>query len=169
MPDDSSGSDGGMGVLDWAKLLLPTLGGVASGIANTQMSKDQLAQQAAQFAQTYGLAANTQAMNASSQLNRAPLADKGQYLALNEAAPTPFHPRDYTQGLGQIRGQAQGGAAAQLAANDQAAANYKAGDGGVDTDTLKLVLAKLGYNAQTPQPIKGAPIPPGSAPPSRFS
>lgn len=126
--------------------VLGLLGGIGSGIANYNLSKDQLAQQAAEFAKQYGLASGEAALAAKSQLNRAPLADKGQYLALNAAAPTPFQPRDYTSGgLSSTRGSASGGAAQQLAANAITANNYKPGAGGVDTSTLQQFLKSLGY------------------------
>lgn len=126
--------------------VLGLLGGIGSGIANYNLSKDQLAQQAAEFAKQYGLASGEAALAAKSQLNRAPLADKGQYLALNAAAPTPFQPRDYTSGgLGATRGSATGGAAQQLAANAITANTYKPGMGGVDTSTIEQFLKSLGY------------------------
>lgn len=126
--------------------VLGLLGGIGSGIANYSLSKDQLAQQAAEFAKQYGLASGEAALAAKSQLNRAPLADKGQYLALNAAAPTPFQPRDYTSGgLGATRGSPTGGAAQQLAANAITANTYKPGMGGVDTSTITQFLKSLGY------------------------
>jgi hypothetical protein len=126
--------------------VLGLLGGIGSGVANYNLSKSQLAQQAAEFAKQYGLATGEAALQAKSQLNRAPLADKGQYLALNAAAPTPFQPRDYTnQGLNATRGSATGGAAQQLAANAITANSYKPGMGGVDTSTLQQFLKSLGY------------------------
>ncbi len=163
--DDGSGSSSGFSLpagLTWGDIL-KFGGNLAGGIGQYAMSESQLKQQAdefaktleeqkaiqaqqdAQFQKTYGLSANNQMMGAQSQLNRAPLADKGQALALNMAAPTPFQPRDYTQGgTNAIRGTPTGGAAAQVAANSAAAANYKAGDGGVDTSVLKMILQRLG-------------------------
>lgn len=124
--------------------LLKIGGSAAQGYANYSQNAQQLKQQADEFNKTYGLQqANTEA-GLQSQLNRAPLADKGQYLALNAAPPTPFHPRDYTQGLDQLRQPVSGGAAAQLAANAQAASNYAPGAGGVDTTTLQALLKRLG-------------------------
>jgi len=166
---DVPGTSGG-GVWDWlgshlgdlgnyfkdhAGDILKTGGEVASGVLDYQAKQQALAQQKEQFEKQYGLAQNTQASNVASQLNRAPLADKGQYLALNYQGPQTFQPRDYTHGLNQIQGQAQGGAGAQIAANQAASANYKQGAGGVDTSTLKLILSRLNMGQQ----------PQGSGPP----
>jgi hypothetical protein len=125
------------GGLTWGDIL-KFGGNLASGIASYAGSEAQRKQQAQEFAQSLGL-------NAQSLLNRAPVADKAQYLAMNSAPPTAFQPRDYTQGLNQLQGQPTGGAAAQLAANAAASANYKPGAGGVNTSTLQAILAKLGY------------------------
>lgn len=83
------------------------------------------------------------AIDVQNRLNRAPVADKAQYLAMSATPPMPFQPRDYTQGINNIRGQATGGAAEQMRANADAAANYKPGMGGVDTETLKTLLARM--------------------------
>jgi hypothetical protein len=144
----TSGQSGGYGGLTPAQLL-SALGSTAQGVANYAQTEAQRKQQADEFAKTYGLQANQQGMQAASQLNRAPLADKAQFLAMNSAAPTPFQPRDYTQGLNQLQQPAQGGAAAQLAANAAASSNYKPGAGGVDTSTLQAILARLGYGPGT--------------------
>lgn len=135
--------------LTWSDLL--KFGGTALGTyATYEQNKKGQQQQQNQFDQTIGLSKEAQdaslAMRAANGINRAPLADRGQYLALNAPAPTAFHPRDWTQGgIGAVRGQATGGAAAQLAANSAASANYKPGMGGVDTSTLQMILNKTGY------------------------
>lgn len=136
-----SGGDG-QGGLSWGDILKAG-GGLATGIADYASSEAARKQQADQFAKTYGLQANQQMLGIQNQLNRAPLADKGQYLALNAAAPTAFQPRDYTQGLDKLQGQSSGGPAAQLAANQITASNYKPGAGNVDTSTLKLLMQRL--------------------------
>lgn len=124
-----------------------------------EQRKAEAAQQGSQFDKTYGITANTQAIGAADRLNRAPLADKGQYLALNHAAPVAFQPRDYTRtGMPQQSAPPIGGAQAQLAANEAAQANYKAGAGGVNTDTLKMILSRLGYpGGASPARAPGAP------------
>lgn len=78
------------------------------------------------------------------KINRAPLADKGQYLAMNFTPPMPFQPRDYTQGgIQALRGAPQGGAQAQMQANNMAQANYRTGAGGYNADTYKNLLYSL--------------------------
>lgn len=129
------------------------------GAANRAMSQEQFNQTLQQRQREWG---TQTAMDIQNRLNRAPVADKAQYLAMNAAPPMPFQPRDYTQGLNNIRGQAQGGAAAQLAANASASANYKAGMGGVDTETLKSLLARITGGAQGGQ-NPGAPAQQGPA------
>lgn len=128
-----------------AAMLLNAGGNMLSGLTQerggTQAGLD-LASRTAD--RNYGLAQNAQQMAVLNSINRAPMADKGQYLALNHAAPTAFQPRDYTQGLTKVQGAPQGGAQAQLAANQAAANNYKPGAGGVDTDTMKLIMGRLG-------------------------
>lgn len=158
----TSGANGGNG-LSWADILKGA-GSAASGVANYAEQEAARKQQADQFnqsiglqkqiaGQNYGLAQNQQGLTVQSLLNRAPLADKAQYLAMNAAPPQAFQPRDYTQGLSQIQPGAapQGGAQAQLAANNAASANYRPGAGGVDTSTLKLILSRLGGGA-SPSP-----------------
>jgi hypothetical protein len=119
-----------------------------------------LAEKQREFNAQLGLADNTQAMTAQSALNRAPLADKAQYLALNQAAPTAFQPRDYTQagGLSNLSTPASGGAAKQLQTNAIAANNYTPGAGGVDTSTLQTILARL--KAANPAPTGFTPTGP---------
>ena len=124
--------------------LLGMGGNLAQGIADYSQNEATRKQQADQFNKTYGLQQNQQMLNVANQLNRAPLADKGQYLATNFAAPTAFQPRDLTRGVDQFRQGSQGGAAAQLAANNAASVKYKPGAGGYDSDTLKLVMSRLG-------------------------
>jgi hypothetical protein len=171
MPGGGSGSvwdsEGGGG-WDWVKWLggffkdhagdlLNTAGNVAGGYLDYRQSEEGRKQQQQQFEQTlkqrqdefnrtFGLSQNAQAMDVAGKINRAPLADRGQYMAMNYTPPMPFQPRDYTKGVEQIRGAATGGAQAQLAANAATAANYKSGMGGVDTSTLQLILSRLGLN-----------------------
>lgn len=145
MPDNSSsGLPFGLTAGD----LLKFVGNTAGGVANYAQDEASRKQQLAEFMANYGLSANQQMMTAQSQLNRAPLADKGQYLALNQAAPTAFQPRDYTKGFGAAPGQfgsmATGGPAAQLAANQAASAAYVPGAGNVNTGTLRMILQRLG-------------------------
>lgn len=136
-----TGKLGGISGTDWLK----TIGGAAEGYATAADRAAQRKQQADQFAKTYGLQNNAQQLNVSSQINRAPLADMGQYGAMHVAAPTAFQPRDYTKGLDQVQSgaSATGGPQAQLAANQAASAKYTPGAGGVNTDTLKMILSKL--------------------------
>lgn len=137
-PSGNSGSS-------WTQWLGPVLGfagSAAQGYANYAGSKAGVDEQKREFN-------NTQLLAIQNLLNRAPLADKGQYLAMHMAPPTPFQPRDYTQGLGQVRGQATGGAAAQMAANNAAAMNYRPGAGGVDTMALRTLMARAGGPPQS--------------------
>lgn len=166
---DPTGADKG-GIVDWITSHLGDLGdyfkqhagditeGAGSAVGyylDYETKQKALAQQKEQFEKQYGLQANTQAADVAGRLNRAPLADKGQYLAMNYTPPMPFQPRDYTQGLDQIRGQAQGGAAAQLAANNAAATKYAPGAGGVDTSVLKSILSRLNVGGPATPPVGG--------------
>lgn len=139
------GNDQSGGVMDFLKGHLGDIlqfgGNFLGGMGEANKTKEQ----AREFNANYELNRNSQTAQIQNQLNRAPLADKGQYLAMNMAAPTPFQPRDYTQGLSHIQPgqQAQGGAQAQLAANAAAAPNYREGAGGVDTSALQAILSRL--------------------------
>ena len=156
---DVPGSTGSGGWTDWlgkgwdaVKGFLGDHGGdIVKGAADAgaayldyQSKQQALKQQQEQFEKTYGLNVNSQAMQAANAKNRAPLWDKATYLAQNFAPPMPFNPRDYTKGIPNLKGQATGGAAAQMAANNAASANYKQGMGGIDTSVIDSVLQRLG-------------------------
>lgn len=183
-PTDPSSTGSAGGGIDWGSILgdvgsylgahagdILKTGGAAATSALDYLAKQQaMKQQQQEFNQTYGLQSNAQQMQAAKALNAAPLMDKGQYLAANEAAPTPFVPRDITKGTASFQQPATGGAAAQLAANDQASANYKAGAGGYNTSTLKAILAKLQGTPTAPTGtpdgtvnVAAGPLPPGAA------
>ena len=120
-------------------------GSVATGIADYSQNEAKLKQAQDQFNKTYSLQNNAQTLAVQKQLDRAPIVDKAQYGIENAAAPTPFQPRDYTQAAGftGLATPPTGGPAAQLAANNAASAKYTPGAGGVDTDTMKLILQRL--------------------------
>lgn len=128
--------------------ILKTLGSVGGGIADYAGQEATRKQAGQQFDKTMGQRreefSTTQLPGIQQRLDRAPLVDRGQYLMANRAAPTAFKPRDFTRGgLGVMGQQATGGPAEQLAANAQAAANYRPGMGGVDTNTLELLKKRM--------------------------
>ncbi len=176
--DGSSGGSDGSGV-DWGSLLgdvggflkdhgadiLKTGGSAANAYLDYIAKQQAIAERKREFDAQNQLQQGYQGMTAASQLNRAPLADKGQYLALNAAAPTAFKPRDYTQGLATLRTPASGGAADQLTSNAASNAAYTPGAGGVNTDTLKMILSRIGAapNGGPITPVPGANLPPGAS------
>jgi hypothetical protein len=186
-PGTGNGTDDGSGTWDWLKGILGDVGSYLGNVgsylgnhagdilktggsaANAYLqyiaTQQAIAEKRHEFDLSNQLAQNRQAADVSNQLNRLPLADRGQYMAMNAAAPTPFVPRDYTQGLNNINGQATGGAAAQVAANAAAAGKYTPGAGGVNSDTLKMILARLG--GPSSNPLNGATpvnaLPPGAS------
>ncbi len=113
--------------------------------ANLAQRQAESKQSADQFGRTTGDTEAQAAVRAETQLNKAPVADKAQALLLARmgVAPGQFKPRDYTQGTSRL-GQPQAAPGANVATSMQnAAANYKPGQGGVDTSTLKMLLAKM--------------------------
>jgi len=147
-PGGGGGNALGINGLSWSDLLA-LLGAGVSAYTTYRQGEQGRDQQGEQFDKTYQLQSEQMQRNAAIQaadrINRAPMADRAQYLAMNQAAPTPFQPRDYTRGLSQIRGNATGGAAAQLAANAEAASKYEPGAGGVNSDVYRMILSKMGY------------------------
>lgn len=142
-------------------------GEYGSTLAEQQAAR---AQSGGQFERTTGDTEAQAAVRAQTQINAAPMADKAQALLLKRMGVTPgaFQPRDYTQGDSALRtpftapGQ---NVATQMQQNAQ---NYKAGDGGVDTSTVRMLLEKMkagGFKApgagappaapETTQPWKG--------------
>lgn len=119
-------------------------GDAASAAIYANQIAQNRAQQKAQFERTQQGLEGQQAVQAETRLNRAPLADRAQAVLMQHMAPETFRPRDYTKG--PIANQtATGTPDASVYRN--AEANYKTGDGGVNTDTLKLLLAKMRGNA----------------------
>ncbi len=141
------------GVMGWLKEHLGDVlkfgGTAAAAYGQNQQNQASQANDARKFQYS-------EAANLADKLNRAPLADKGQYLAMNIKPPMPFQPRDYTQqsqgGLQALRGAPTGGAAEQLAANNMASANYRTGAGGYNTDVYKSLLESVsGGQFKSPQ------------------
>lgn len=86
------------------------------------------------------------------RLGLAPLADRAAYMlaARAGAAPAAFQARDFTRGGEPGAGAATGGYAPMLNAQAQAAQNYTAGAGGLQTDALEAALARLRSMAGVP-------------------
>lgn len=151
---DLSGTGGNTGS-GWEQFVGPAasfMGNLLSGYSNSQSQKAQLQLQAQEFAQNMDMQRKAMEMQAGNQLNRLPMADKGQYLATNMAAPTAFQPRDFTQsGFGGMNKGPTGGAAAQLNANAVTANNYVPGAGGVNPAVLNDILNRSGAPASAQQ------------------
>ena len=79
------------------------------------------------------------------RINLTPIADQAAYGMRNMlgAAPAPFQPRDFTRGTMPGQGQASGGAAPMLAAQNAAMQQYTPGAGGMDNPELAATRERL--------------------------
>lgn len=123
-----------------------------------------------QFDRTTGNSEAQQAVQAQTQLNRAPLADKAQALLLARmgVAPGQFQGRDYTKGTADLLRTPMTPGANVASTMQTAAQNYRPGQGGVDTSTLSWLLNRMRTSADrsavgTKPPTVTPPEPP--APP----
>lgn len=132
---------GGLSASDWLK----AIGGGVEGAMNYKNQQGLLDQRKREFERTQGMAEGQQAVKAQQLLNAAPAADQASYLlrARMGAAPQTFAPRDYTRTGPANMGVATGGPATQIAAGQQAAASYRPGMGGYNTDILDLFRKKM--------------------------
>ena len=132
---------GGLSASDWLK----AIGGGVEGAMNYKNQQGLLDQRKREFERTQGMAEGQQAVKAQQLLNAAPAADQAAYLlrARMGAAPQTFAPRDYTRTGPANMGVATGGPATQIAAGQQAAASYRPGMGGYNTDILDLFRKKM--------------------------
>lgn len=139
----------GLSAKDWLGALA---GGVGAGLdyKQSQSAAEELINQ---FARKQAQSELGTAVGAQDRINRAPMADNAQALLMARmgSAPTTFAPRDFTKGPISAQGMAapaQGGPQDALAAARQAAASYQPGQGGVDTDALKILRDRMFKNAR---------------------
>lgn len=129
---------------DWLK----TGGAAVDAALRYKQEQAALEEKKNQFARTQGQSEAKDAVGAQNLINRAPMADNAQALLMARmgSAPQAFAPRDPTRGpisQATMGTPATGGPATQLAAGQAAAANYKPGQGGVDTSVLELLKQKM--------------------------
>ena len=86
------------------------------------------------------------------RINLNPLADQAAYgmRSMLGQSPAAFEPRDYTRGTMPGAGQATGGSAPMLAAQQEAMGRYTAGAGGMDPSALIAARDRLQSMAGVP-------------------
>jgi hypothetical protein len=149
------------------------LGGYAQGKAMSEQAKAQREQNQMQSRQNwqqmgmndrqFGQNANLQrsqyldqravgAADLQKRLAGVPMADRAMYMMTQRAGQTPgaFQARDYTRGGMPGAGQAQGGYAPVLQAQQASAAQYTPGAGGMSAAPLQDAMARLQSMAGVP-------------------
>lgn len=113
--------------------------------ANLTQRQAEAATASGQFDRTTGNTEAQLAVQAQAGLNRAPVADKAQALLLSRmgVAPSTFQPRDYTKGTGDLLRNTPPPSAHVTQTMQQAANNYRPGDGGVNTSTTQWLLNRM--------------------------
>lgn len=130
-------------------------------IAQQQLGQNyqQLGQSDRQFAQNSNLDRSkylddrgAAAAALQRRINLNPLADQAAYGMRNMlgSAPAPFQPRDFTRGTMPGAGQASGGTAPMLEAQNAAMQRYTAGAGGMDDSALIAARNRLQSMAGVP-------------------
>lgn len=109
------------------------------------------------------------AVQAATRLNAAPIADRAQALVLARmgVSPDAFQPRDYTRGTQDLTRTTTAPGANVAGAMQRAAADYRPGQGGYDTTTLKMLLDRMkgsGFSDRPGAPTAGAPTTPSDYP-----
>ncbi len=89
-----------------------------------------------------------------------PMADRALYMMNQRAGQTPgaYQARDYTRGGMPGAGQAMGGYAPVLAAQQASAAAYRPGAGGMDAGPLQAAMARLQSMAGVPGEYSAANV-----------
>ena len=129
--------------LTWGDILKAG-GSLGLGIVQSNAAGESRRQSATESNRNFERGSQDRLINIDDRIQRAPMRDRAQYLAMNRAAPTPFQPRDFTRGgMGVMQSQAQGGPTQQLQANANAAANYRPGAGGYNTETLEMIRRRM--------------------------
>ncbi len=132
--------------------------------AQLKQRQAEAAQSAGQYGRTTGDSEAQAAVRAQTQLNTAPIADKAQALILARMGVSPgaFKPRDYTQSLSGLAKPNTAPGAAVATTMQNAASSYKPGQGGVNTDVLKALIAKLTGSSGITPPSTGPIDPTGT-------
>ncbi len=120
--------------------------------ANLKQRQAEEARAASQFGRTTGNEEAQAAVRAQTQLNKAPIADKAQALILARMGVSPgqFKPRDYTQGQASLTTPNAAPGANVASTMQHAASAYTPGSGGVNTDYLKALIAKMSGSSGLP-------------------
>lgn len=183
------GAAAAAGPLGWAALGVDALGGFFTGKSQADAARDaakrqqqmqaqqlgqnyqQMGQQDRQFGQNANLDRSRYldqravgAADLQRRINLNPIADQAAFGMRNMlgASPAPFQPRDFTRGTMPGSGQATGGAAPMMAAQNAAMQQYTPGAGGMDDSALIAARNRLQsmagvpaeYQAQDPNQLR---------------
>ncbi len=129
---------------------------LAQRIAEAKTGSDQ-------FGRTTGDTEAQAAVRAQTQLNKSPIADKAQALILARMGVSPgaFQPRDITRGVQELSRPSVAPGANVATTMQNAAANYKPGQGGINNDVLRGLITKMtGQSGLIPESPTGPAQPP---------
>ena len=166
------------GKMNWgaaAQIGSAAIGALTNSAAQRQqanMDRDRLAMSDRQFEAKYGFdkaqaesdmamwnrkqenLEQGQALDIQNMLNRAPMMDRAQALLMARlgAAPVAFNPRDVSRGTAELNRKADDPFGGVMRTMSDAATKYRPGDGGMDFDLHRRLLAKL----SNPTPTKMA-------------